>query len=202
MKRLISLISLLFSLCTFAQTELEYTCEKDGSLSYMKIITATQEKTRDELFRTIEAYFTYNYNDGKSVIQTVNKENYYIIGSGNYSDIAEKTNGLTGRKMKYSVPHIIRIDCKDNRIRVIITVTKYNIRESNWTNENRNIRNYSEWISSTYPIAKPRNENDPSTPEIRQAEIYSSLVDVIETQFGEIENAINTGNSRLENEDW
>ena len=203
MRRFFLLIVLsITSLALFAQEEKEYVIEDDGSISFHRVIQSQDNKSKDELFPLIEAYFAYSYNDGKSVIQTVNKERSYIIGSGIYSEFDTELNEMFGRKYIYSTPHVIRIDCKDGRIRVIITVTKYDIRESNWMNENRDVSRYSSIISTEYPFIPAKKANRLSSKEERWESVYNKLRERIVNQFAEIERTINQGNSILENEDW
>lgn len=203
MKRAFSVFAFLLLLFNaFAQDEKEYVIENDGSLSFSKVIRSNDNKTKEELFPLLEAYFAYSYNDGKSVIQTINKEQFYIIGSGVYGSFDEETDSMFGRKMIYSTPHVIRIDCKDGRIRVIITVSKYDIRDSNWMDSNKDVRNYSNAIGELYPIIPAKKENKLSAAEKRWASVFENLKSVINKQFEAIEATINKGNSILENTEW
>lgn len=203
MKRILSLAILLFStVFAFAQEEKDYVIENDGSLSFSKVLTCNDGKTKEELFQIVEAYFSYNYNDGKSVIQTTNKEQFYIIGSGIYSEFAKETDYMFGRVMIYSAPHVIRIDCKDGRVRVIITVFQLNIRDSNWMDLDADVHNSTKAIVATYPYINAKKPNKLKAAEKREASVNEKLKGKIYSQFDAIEAAINQGNSVLENEDW
>lgn len=203
MNKLLTTISLfLIGAFAFAQEEKEYVIENDGSLSFSKVIHAQDGKSKEVLFPIIQAYFSYAYNDGKSVIQTINQDQYYIIGSGVYSEFAIEIDSAWGRRYVYTTPYVIRIDCKDGRIRVIITVTNYDVRESNWSNYNRDVSNYSRMISKEYPIEPAGNPNRLSKADKRWDKVYQQLRERIMNQFKSIEDRINTGNSVLENEDW
>ena len=203
MKRIILiLIVLMLGLVANGQEQQDYVVEDNGDVSFYKVLTCKDGKTKDALFNIVESYFAYNYNDGKSVIQTTNREKYYIVGSGIYADIHEETNSFVGWAMLYSVPHVIRIDCKDGKVRAIITVSVYKIRKSNWMYRNRDVEYFDERISANYPIAPQSKPNKLTNSEERGEEAYKALKIRIDAQFNAIEDAINQGNSVLENEDW
>lgn len=198
---LLSLCLLLSCSFAFAQNNEGYVVEEDGSLSFLKVIECKTEKSKEELFILVQNYFSYNYNDGKSVIQTTNNEQFFIIGSGLYSEYSTQTDSAFGRTLKFSTPHVIRIDCKDGRIRVIITVSQYSIRDSNWTTD-RDVKNYSRPIRYEYPLVEQRKPNRLTAEERRFEAVFNRLKEKINNQFDSIEKTINSGNSILENADW
>lgn len=209
MKKVLLIITMsLLCIISFAQenenkNSNEYVLEKDGSVSFSKIIESKDGKSKEELFSIIENYFTYNYNDGKSVIQSENKEQCYIIGKGVYGSYYKETKkGFYWRNMVFSTPHIIRIDCKDGRVRVIVTVSQYDVRESNYMDSSKDVSDFNTQITSTYPFVPAVKANKVSQEEGIYESAFLSLKIQVFTQFMAIEDAINSGNSVLDNQDW
>jgi hypothetical protein len=200
-KILLTTTILLFCFCGFAQ---EYSLEPDGRLSFSKVIFSKDSTaTRENLYNIIQSYFSYYYNDGKSVIQTANPEEGYIIGNGYYVDFYNYTNSAIGRKGYYSSQHIIRVDCKDGRIRVIVTVNMYSIHVCNWVEYDQDVSISEEKISALYPIVPQENIKKLTKSERRSDEAFKSLVARINSQFDKIEETIQQkGGSIIQTEDW
>lgn len=200
-KILLTTTFLFICFCTFAQ---EYSLEQDGRLSFSKVIFSKDSTaTKESLYNIIQAYFSYYYNDGKSVIQTVNPEEGYIIGNGYYVDVYDYTNSAIGRKGYYTSQHIIRVDCKDGRVRVIVTVNMYSIRVCNWMDYDLDVSISEDKISTLYPIVSQVNPKKLTKSEKRSDEAFKSLVARINSQFDKIEETIQQkGGSVIQTEDW
>ena len=84
--------------------------------------------SQEQLFKRVYSYFIYNYNDAKSVIQLNDKESGQIIGKGLYNSFASNKFEITQMGYKftyvysYSSYHLLQVDIKDNKIRIILTV--------------------------------------------------------------------------------
>lgn len=130
MKKLI-LLFLLSTLSTisYGQSAKEMLAEIDGkwqlddngNVTVLKVIEAPDLK-KEEIFNRALNYFTYNYVSGKSVIQTQDKENGLIVGKGIYDNVHIGMSIITTYVDAW---HILRVDVKDGRARVIVTLTEY-----------------------------------------------------------------------------
>lgn len=160
----------------------KWAIEDDGCLSFSKVILSNDTTmTKDVIYDKVLSYFSYNYKNGKNVIQVADKESGYIIGKGEYN-----INGI------YS-EHIIKVECKNGKVRVIITVCDYDE-----IGPNNTVR-----ITSMYPFTKFNKRTDKLTRnERRHDEAFATLIGYMDTGFGELEKTINKGSSILENEDW
>jgi hypothetical protein len=119
----------LLSVLSFGQSAKEMLAEIDGkwqlddngNVTIVKIVEAPDLK-KDEIFNRALNYFTYNYVSGKSVIQTQDKENGLIVGKGIYDNVHI---GMSIVTTYVDAWHILRVDVKDGRARVIVTLTEY-----------------------------------------------------------------------------
>jgi hypothetical protein len=154
MKRvLILLIFALATTVTYAQTakemlkEIEGKWELDdnGNITFTRIVEAP-ELSKDEIFNRVLGYFTYNYASGKSVIQTQDKEAGLVVGKGLYDNVHIGASIVT---TYIDAWHILRVDTKDGRARVIITLTDY---EKKVTGGSTPPSYSSSKIASEYPI--------------------------------------------------
>lgn len=96
------------------------------------VVVDSVKLNKEQIFNRVMSYFAYNYNDSKSVIQVQDKEAGLIIGKGIYElgtfDL-KQGNGLTQfvTYYNYSASHILRIDIKDSKVRIIVSASKYDI---------------------------------------------------------------------------
>ena len=175
----------------------EWSIEDNGSLSFCRIIMAKDTTlSQSEMFDKVMAYFNYNYTNGKNVIQSSDKESGYIIGKGLFviSDAAGLNN---------SVEHLIKVDFKNGRARIIITVDSYleygSLYPGGWgeTYEKNVV------ITSTYPFVKfnQRTEKLTKTEKIHN-DFFEKLIKITEMSFDEIESTINVGSSVFDSKEW
>lgn len=104
------------------EIEGQWSLDDNNNVTYQRIVEVP-DVNKDELFSRAQNYFIYNYGSGKSVIQTQDKEKGQIIGKGIYDRLHTFSNG-TGW-VCLGTWHIIRVDVKDGRARIIITLTEY-----------------------------------------------------------------------------
>ena len=191
MRRLFVLLPLFACLASNAQetaeTEKPYTIG-DAGISFSKVIPV-EGKTASELFSLSDNFFTYNYNDANFVIQTQDKDAGTIIGKG----IFELPTYSEGFGWIYTnAIHILRIDCREGRIRVILTVQGYH---------HSGAKEGDISILETYPLTgevpKPKNKQK---REQKHFEIVSEnslkTIQKIEDYF------LKSGNTGLENDNW
>lgn len=104
-----------------AEIEGKWELDDNGNVTVVKVIEVPELK-KDEIFNRALNYFTYNYVSGKSVIQTQDKENGLIVGKGIYDNVHIGMSLITTYVDAW---HILRVDVKDGRVRVIVTLTEY-----------------------------------------------------------------------------
>jgi hypothetical protein len=129
MRKLLLGALLLLSTLSFGQSKSEmlaelngqYNQDENGNVTIVKVIDLPGLK-KDEIYVRTLSYFTYNYTSGKSVIQLQEKENGLIIGKGLYENVHVGAGLVT---TEVSAWHVIRIDIKDEKVRIIVTLTQY-----------------------------------------------------------------------------
>ncbi len=83
-------------------------------------------QTKDQLYNAVREFLVVNYNDANSVIQIDNKDDGIIVGKGIFGDIY-CTEVFLGSAVKNSFWHIIKCEIKDEKLRVTITMNKYDM---------------------------------------------------------------------------
>lgn len=102
----------------------ELTLDKNKSLTYVQVVDC-ENKTKDQLYVILNYWVTASFNDANSVIQLNDKELGCIIAQGHISDIAGHMGGMNSYDV--SVKPIIKMDIKDNKVRVTYTVQNYEV---------------------------------------------------------------------------
>jgi hypothetical protein len=112
---------------------MKITLNELNEIQFVTIIDSL-DYSREKLFSKIQSYFAYYYKDSKNVLQQQDKENGIIIGKGYYGDFSSysnSTNYFTTSVfygLYYSASHTIRTDIKEGKVRIIITVSDYDIK--------------------------------------------------------------------------
>ena len=99
------------------------TLDKNESLTYQQVIEAPGKK-REQLYLMLNYWATATFKD-KQAITLNDKESGCIIISSTIANIAEHTGTLN--RYSVSITPVIRIDIKDERVRVTYTVQSYDI---------------------------------------------------------------------------
>ena len=99
------------------------TLDKNESLTYQQVIEAPG-KTREQLYLALNYWAVATFKD-KQAITLNDKEAGCIIITSTLPDIAEHTGTLN--KYAVSITPVIRIDIKEERVRVTYTVQNYDI---------------------------------------------------------------------------
>jgi len=102
-----------------------YKIDGNKDVFMQEVMELDSNLTKDQLYFIAKEYIASSYGDAKSVIQVDDKERGLIICKGLYSDI-KCTEVYIGSAGEYTATHILKIDIKDGRIRVTITVTNIN----------------------------------------------------------------------------
>lgn len=198
MKKTLLLVFMLCNLLVFSQSKKEMLAEMDGkynvddnkNVTIAKIIEIEGLKKEDIYLRVL-SYFTYNYSNGESVIQIQDKENGLIIGKGVYNNVHVGISIIT---TEIDLSHIIRVDIKDGKARILITLTEYNSKMigGNTPPTYATIR-----VSDSYPI----------NPEGWQSTVYTKALykgtKMAYASIDAIEKSIKDGNTNaVENSGW
>lgn len=129
MKKIILLFALSVTVLGYSQsakqmlTEIEGKWELDdnGNVTVVKIVEVP-EISKTEIFNRTLSYFTYNYINGKSVIQTQDKEIGLIVGKGIYDNVHIGASLVTTYVDAW---HVLRVDIKEGRARIVVSLTDY-----------------------------------------------------------------------------
>lgn len=104
-----------------SEIEGQWQLDDNNNITYKRVVEI-DGMTKDELFNRASNYFVYNYGDANSVIQTKDKENGTIVGKGKYGKVHIGIGLVT---TTVSTWHILRVDTKDGKARIILTLTDY-----------------------------------------------------------------------------
>ena len=130
MKKLMMIFLIFSSLFGFSQSveeikkEISGSCKIDenGNVYYQKIIESN-DKSKDEIFTIIQSYFTYFYGgDARKVIQLKDKEKGLLLAKGYYV-----VRGNLNNNTATIAYHVIKAEIKDNKTRITITLTQYEV---------------------------------------------------------------------------
>lgn len=173
----------------FDKVKDEWVLDEKGNVTFSKVIEIG-DVDKGELYTRALSYFTYNYNSGDDVIQIKDKEKGLIIGKGIYSNVH---TGGTLVISSFNVLHILRIDIKNGKVRVIITIQEYKVKVS----DGKSIPNYNTFsVSERFPFSKDAQK------KIMCNVIYNTVQKVKES-FAAIEKSLKEGNTTSdENDDW
>lgn len=125
----------------------QYTVDDHGNLTYAEVVEDTT-LTKEQLFLRARAYFVYAYASANDVIQMEDKEAGVIAGKGIYKDV------YTGHPFMTTITchawHVLRIDVKDGRYRILLTLTDYD--KDLYDGNGRFTSTFHSKVSSEYPI--------------------------------------------------
>ncbi len=108
----------------FAEIQGEYELDDNGNVTYVNVIEVPELSSETIWERSLN-YFTYHYGDGKSVIQLQDKETGKLTAKGIYDDVHVGMNAIA--TVVIDCWHVVRIDVKEGRARVIVTLTDYEV---------------------------------------------------------------------------
>ncbi len=201
MKKLFLPILLLICLTANAQSretkkmlasiEGQWELDDYGNLTYQRIVDVTG-LSKDDLFDRASNYFVYKYGDANSVIQAKDKESGTITGKGQFVDVHIGQSIIT---TKVSTWHILRVDVKEGKARILVTLTDYDKILIGGNTPNSHV---SSSINEEFPI----NPKGFSKTVMGKA-FYNSHFAAISTLDG-VEKALKEGNTNvtIENSDW
>lgn len=182
------------------------TLDKNNALTFVQVIEATG-RTKDQLYITLNYWFTATFNDANSVIKLNDKESGVIIAQGYVEGVATHSGG--SNKYNVNIRPIIRVDVKDGKARVTYSIQAYNVIKTigggimgqinkglNGTNAERDVE--ETWpLDQTYPFAEKDafGAKKTSSKSLIMAYAYSQVM------MDKIEEAIKNGMTD-EDADW
>jgi len=174
-----------------AEIEGQWNLDDNGNVTYTRIVEA-HKLSKEEIYNRALNYFVYNYGSGKSVIQTQDKELGRIVGKGLYDDVHVGISIIT---TYVDCWHIARVDVKEGRARIILTLTTYDKKIVGGDGPPSEI---SLRVEQSFPINPKGNQKT-----LMGKVFYKSHLSAI-LSLDAIEKAIKDGNTSksLEKDDW
>jgi hypothetical protein len=174
-----------------AEIKDKYTLDDNGRVTYTKVIDVPGMK-KEDVYNRAQSYFVYNYVDGKSTIQTQDKEAGLLLAKGIYPDVHV---GISLVTTYVDCSHIVRVDCKDDKARVIVTLIDY---EKKIVGGSTPPSYITVPVNKQYPIF-----NGGGQKTVMTKAFYKSHMKALET-IEKIEKSIIEGNTskNLENGGW
>lgn len=178
--------------------------DKNNSLTYEQVIDCSNS-TKEQLYVTLNYWFTATFNDANSVIKLNDKDLGTIIAEGYVADIAQHTGGMNAYNV--SIRPIIKVDIKDYKIRVTYTIQCYEIEKAQGggfisafsDGRTRPTLSVEKWgLDECYPFAKKdaHKAKKTSSKALVMAHAYSNVI------MDKIEETVKNGLVGNENEDW
>ena len=174
--------------------------DKNNSLTYVQVIDCPG-KTKNQLYVILNYWVTASFNDANSVIQLNDKELGCIIAQGYLPNIAGHMGGTNSYNV--SVKPIIKLDIKDNTIRVTYTVQNYEaivlagggIMGAIGGTVPTKIA--EKWVlEKCYPFAEKDKHKKTSSKALIMTHAFSNVI------MDKIEEAVKNGVSGNENDNW
>ena len=199
----------------------DLTLDKNESLTYQEVVPAPG-KTKQQLYVALNYWVTATFQD-KQAITLNDKEAGCIIVSSTIDGIADHTG--TVNRYVVSITPIIRLDIKDEKVRVTYTVQNYDIlkaQDAGWLGmladnsenkrNNQNVlsdgkrmkddktdrRLYDEqWeISRHYPFVEKDPQKRTCSKALVMTHAYSNAI------LDKVEDAIKNGVAGSDDDDW
>lgn len=132
--------------------------------------------SKEALYKRVEKFFIYNYAGGKDAIQLSDKDQGTIIGKGFWSRFYEV--GL----FNYSAGHILRVDVKDGKARLSLTVQNYEVAPYSKNEHDKDI--------SIIPVRDVFPVNRQSKSKTMEGKVFCQLHLICMDLFEQAENAL------------
>lgn len=104
-----------------------YPLDKHNAVSH-SIVYEIPGKTKDQIYVEVNNWFVHSFGNGKSVIQLNDKETGCVIGKAYVDALGTNSGFFTTSDAAAWV--IIRVDIKDEKMRVIATIQSYEVTKS------------------------------------------------------------------------
>lgn len=178
--------------------------DKNNSLTYVQVIDCGTS-TKEQLYITLNYWFTATFNDANSVIKLKDKDAGVIIAEGYVKDIASHIGGMNAYNI--SIRPIIKVDIKDYKIRVTYTVQCYEVEKTHGggiisilgDDSVHPVLTKENWcLEECYPFIEKdvHNAKKTSSKALVMTHAYSNVL------IDKIEEAVKNGVVGNENDDW
>ena len=174
--------------------------DKNNGITYSQVVPCPG-KSADELYVLLNYRFTATFNDANSVIKLNDKELGTIIAQGCVDAIAQHAGGVNSYDV--SIKPIIKVDIKDERIRITYTVPFYSVVVTHGGGWLSNIygtfptRSDENWpIDKCFPFVKKDGHKKTSSKALVMAHAYSNVI------MDKIEEAVTNGLIGNEGDNW
>lgn len=200
MKKLLFILLLIFPLFLSAQKQnikdkfQDYTKDNvysiDGNNIVVSRIIEGVSGSKDDIYIKVKDFFTRNYQDAKSVLQTDDKSAGVLIGKGYYRDVyVLKALGI--RNTVLNCYHIFRVDIKDNRVRVICSA-------DTWEEYDGKGQDKREVLIKDYAPITDKRFFDKG----KQMEAFVNLIERMQSTIDILEKTVKGGSLSIESENW
>ncbi|WP_165026067.1 MULTISPECIES: DUF4468 domain-containing protein [unclassified Dysgonomonas] len=203
MKKLLFIILFSFGFIGFCNSQSKELMEKfesdksmytiDGKNIVVSKVIDNVPGTKDEIYIKTKNFFARNYKDANSVLQTDDKESGVIIGKGSFPELKEWTD-LFGTKSLLSAYHILRVDIKDGRIRVICSADEWFLYKVTGKGARSSDEGY---IIDYAPFTNKR-----FVDKGKQTEAFINLVGSMNATIDSLEKSIKDGALKQETDEW
>lgn len=170
----------------------QYVVDDNQNLTYSHVVECPG-MTKKQIYDRAQAWFIYNYSSGKDAIQTQDSTAGTVIGKGYYDNVY--TGAIMMTTLKCDAWHIVRIEAKDGKYRVILTLTE-------WDRVNRGSNGSFAWpntrVSSEYPFNKKGKYKN------IMGQAFFALHNRAQATFVNLEKSIKDGNTTkaIEQDNW
>ena len=171
----------------------DLTLDKNESLTYQQVIEAPG-KTKQQLYLTLNYWATATFKD-KQAITLNDKDAGSIIITSTIPNIAQHTGTLN--KYSVSITPVIRIDIKEEKVRVTFTVQSYDILadiSGGWISL---VDSDEQWeIAHHYPFVEKDSKKRTCAKALVMTHAYSNAI------MDKAEEAVKNGIVGNEDDDW
>lgn len=103
-----------------------YSLDKNNGITHVTVIDSIP-KNKEQIYVAVNDCFARFFNDDQSVIQFNDKDAGTIIGKIHIKGMGKKSDIWTGSSASISTDMIIRVDIKDNRMRITTSIQSYDM---------------------------------------------------------------------------
>ena len=194
MKTKIVILSILISYLSIgvglSQSREEMISSLDGafklestSVVFSKVIEV-EDVDAATLFDRVLPFFSYRDDLYGYEVSVTNRQSNYIIAQGVYKSIIYSFNSALGYLTKINADHVVRVDFKDNRLKVEVTLVSAKEYRSNGLNGP--LRYYSTMNYSLMYPANPQEKEKLSRSEKKDLELFYKTQSNVNITFDNI----------------